>query len=145
MTVDEVNQLCKNTLIDHLGIEFTEIGSGFVIARMPVDNRTMQPMNLLHGGATMALAETVGSVGSYVMVDQSKFDIVGIEINANHIGNTNAKYVVAKAEIIHKGQKTHVWDIRISDQYDRPISVCRLTNMIIEKIGGRRDEKHFTQ
>ena len=135
MTVDEVNQLCRNTLIDHLGIEFTEITDGFVVARMPVDKRTIQPMNLLHGGATLALAESVGSVGSYVMVDRTKYDVVGMEINANHIGNTNAKYVIATGEIIHKGQKTHVWDIKISDQYNSPISVCRLTNMIIEKNG----------
>ena len=135
MTVEDVNQLCKNTLIEHLGIEFTEIGIGYIVARMPVDNRTMQPMNLLHGGASMALAETVGSVGSYVMIDQTKFDVLGIEINGNHIGNTNAKYVVATGVVIHKGLKTHVWDIKISDQYNNPISLCRITNMILEKKG----------
>jgi uncharacterized protein (TIGR00369 family) len=95
-------------------------------------------MRLLHGGATMALAETVGSVGSYVMIDQSKFDVVGMEINGNHIGNTQSEYVEATGTIIHKGAKTHVWDIRINDQFNNPVSVCRMTNMIIDKL--RRKE-----
>ncbi len=137
LSVSEIQELCKCTLIDHLGIEFIEVSYGKVIARMPVDKRTQQPMRLLHGGATMALAETVGSVGSYVMVDQSQFDVVGMEINGNHIGNTKSEYVVATATIIHKGSKTHVWDIRINDQFSNPISVCRMTNMIIDKIRGR--------
>jgi 1,4-dihydroxy-2-naphthoyl-CoA hydrolase len=138
MTITEINNLCKNTLIDHLGIEITEAKEGFIVARMPVDKRTIQPMKLLHGGATMALAETIGSVGSYIMVDNTKFDVVGIEINGNHIGNTKAAYVIATANIIHKGQKTHVWDIRINDEFNNPISICRLTVMVVDKVEERK-------
>ena len=133
MTVSEVNNLCKNTLIDHLGIEITEVADGMIKARMPVDRRTKQPMDLLHGGATMALAETVGSVGSYLLIDQKKFDIVGIEINGNHIGNTKGNYVEAIGKIIHRGTKTHVWDIQVVDEYMSPVSVCRITNMVVDK------------
>jgi uncharacterized protein (TIGR00369 family) len=140
LSVVQIHELCKNTLIDHLGIEFIEVAHGKIVARMPVDKRTHQPMRLLHGGATMALAETVGSVGSYVIVDQSKYDVVGMEINGNHIGNTKSEYVIATGTIIHKGTKTHVWDIRISDQLNNPISVCRMTNMIIDKMK-RKDKQ----
>jgi 1,4-dihydroxy-2-naphthoyl-CoA hydrolase len=136
MTIEKLNILCSNTLISHLGIEFTELGDGFIRARMPVDERTKQPMGLLHGGATLALAETVGSAGSFAMVDPKKYNVVGMEVNGNHIGNTKARYVEATGTIIHKGKKTHVWDIRIEDEHCNPVSVCRVTNMIIEKREG---------
>jgi 1,4-dihydroxy-2-naphthoyl-CoA hydrolase len=128
----ELNISCQNTLIDHLGIEFTEVKSGLLKARMPVDRRTIQPMKLLHGGAIMALAETIGSAGSYTLIDPKKYYVVGIEINGNHIGNTTTSYVTATAKILHKGKTTHVWDIRVNDEHDKPVSICRMTNMIIE-------------
>lgn len=126
-----VNNLCKNTLIDHLGIEFIEVAEGKIIARMPVDTRTIQPAKRLHGGATMALAETVGSVGSFVMVDSTKFHILGAEISGSHISTTVENEVYAIAEIVHKGSSSHVWEIRIEDITHKLISICRLTNRII--------------
>lgn len=133
--VDEVNKFCKNTLIDQLGIMITEIEGTTVKAVMPVDHRTKQPMGLLHGGAAMALVETVGSVGSYLMVDHTKFDVVGMEINGNHVGNTYGKMVYAVGKLLHKGKKTHVWSVDVFDECDQPISICRITNMILEKNG----------
>jgi 1,4-dihydroxy-2-naphthoyl-CoA hydrolase len=133
--VDEINKFCKNTLIEHLGIVFTEITEDTVKATMPVDHRTKQPMGLLHGGAAMALVETVGSVGSYVLVDHTQFDVVGMEINGNHVGNTFEKMAYAVGKLLHKGKRTHVWGVNIYDEKDRPISICRITNMIVEKNG----------
>lgn len=132
MTLD-LNKLCKNTLVEHLGIEFTESGDNYLKAKMPVDNRTLQPMGILHGGASLALAETVGSAGSYAIVDREKFNVVGMQITANHIGSVSDGYVVAHATLVHKGTKTHIWDIEISTPDNRKISICRLTNMLIEK------------
>jgi uncharacterized domain 1 len=130
-TIEKVNDLCKNTLIDHLGIEFIEVSEGKVVARMPIDERTIQPAKRLHGGATMALAETVGSVGSFLMVDNSKFHVLGAEISGSHIATTTENEVYAVAEIVHRGSSSHVWEIRIEDKTHKLISICRLTNRII--------------
>ena len=135
MTVENINELCRNSMIDHLGIVITEMNEHTVRATMPVDKRTKQPLGLLHGGAVMALAETVGSLGSYNLVDPLKYDVVGMEINGNHIGNKKSSYVYAVARIIHRGKITHVWSVDIFDEKDTPISVCRITNMVIEKNG----------
>ena len=133
LSVENINELCRNSLIDHLGITITEMNENTVRATMPVDNRTKQPLGLLHGGAVMALAETVGSLGSYNLVDPLKFDVVGIEINGNHIGNTKSSYVYAVAKLIHHGKITHVWSVDIFDEENTPISVCRMTNMVLER------------
>lgn len=133
MTLEEINTYCKNSLIGNLGIEITELAEGKVIARMPVDHRTIQPVGILHGGATLALAETIAGVGSMFLLDDSKVHVVGMEVNGNHIGSTNADWVIGTATIIHKGRRTHVWDIRIQDDQNSPVSVCRVTNMIVEK------------
>ncbi len=133
LIINELNDFCKNSLIDHLDIKFIKSKEGYLEAKMPVDRRTIQPMGLLHGGAIMALAETVGSAGSYLLIDRDKFDVMGIEINGNHIANTKTDYVVAVGEIIHKGQITHVWSIKVFDADNVPVSVCRLTNIIINK------------
>lgn len=130
---EELNDFCKNSLVDHLGIEFTDAGEGYLKARMPVDKRTIQPMGILHGGASLALAETLGSAGSYSMVDKSKYNVVGVQMNANHVGSISDDYVYAHASILHKGSRTHVWDIIITAEDGRKISVCRLTNMLVEK------------
>jgi uncharacterized protein (TIGR00369 family) len=130
---EELNDFCKNSLVDHLGIEFTDAGEGYLKARMPVDKRTIQPMGILHGGASLALAETLGSAGSYSMVDKSKYNVVGMQMNANHVGSISDDYVYAHASILHKGSRTHVWDIIITAKDGRKISVCRLTNMLVEK------------
>lgn len=134
-SIDELNKFCSNTLIDHLGIEFTEVGIAKMRARMPVDRRTIQPMKLLHGGAMLALAETVGSAGSFVMVDSSSTSVVGMSVSANHIGNTKGQFVEAIGKLIHKGINTHIWDVKIVDETGKAISICRVTNMLIKKEG----------
>jgi 1,4-dihydroxy-2-naphthoyl-CoA hydrolase len=140
LSVEDINEFCKNSLIDHLGIEITGISTDTVKATMPVDNRTKQPLGLLHGGAVMALVETAGSIGSYNLVDPGKYDVVGIEINGNHIGNTKCRFVYAIAHLIHHGKKTHVWNVDIFDEENTPISVCRITNMVLEKTGKQLED-----
>ncbi|PKP33074.1 MAG: thioesterase [Bacteroidetes bacterium HGW-Bacteroidetes-17] len=132
-TLDELNNFNDNTLMSQLGIEYLEIADGFVKAKMPVDHRTMQPMGILHGGASLALAETIGSMGSALMVDLSKFDVRGASISANHVGSIREGFVYGNAKLVHKGKYTHVWDIVITDENERRISISRLTNMIIKK------------
>jgi 1,4-dihydroxy-2-naphthoyl-CoA hydrolase len=133
LSVQSLNEICKNTLANHLGIVITEVGDDFIKATMPVDNRTKQPYGLLHGGAVMSLAETLGGAGSSSLIDGLKFKVVGIEINGNHIGNTKCSSVYAVGKLIHKGRKTHVWNIEVYDEEKHLLSVCRLTNMILEK------------
>ena len=132
-SLDELNNFSNNTLMAQLGIEYLEIADGYVKAKMPVDHRTMQPMGILHGGASLALAETIGSMGSALMVDLSKYDVRGASISANHVGSIREGFVYGNARLVHKGKYTHVWDIVISDENERRISISRLTNMIIEK------------
>jgi len=104
------------TLNAHLGIEFIEIGDDYLKAKMPVDHRTHQPMGLLHGGASVALAETLGSSGAYLAVDASQYNVVGLEINANHIRGVRSGFVIGTARPLHMGKTTHVWEIRITDE-----------------------------
>ncbi len=128
-----INAGNKNTLMESLGIEFTDASEGYVEAKMPVDSRTHQPMGLLHGGATAALAETLGSIGSYMLIDRNTEATVGIEVNANHMKGVKSGWVTGKAQILHKGRKLHVWNIEVFDEMENKIAVCRLTNMIIQK------------
>ncbi len=130
--VRELNNLCSNTMVSHLGIEFTDAGEGFIKAKMPVDNRTIQPSGILHGGASLALAETLGSAGSYLMVDREKYNVVCMQMSGNHLSKVSSGYVHAHATILYRGSRTHIWDVRISDENDRTAAICRLTNMIIE-------------
>ena len=120
-------------MVEHLGIEFLELGEKFISAKMPVDHRTHQPMGLLHGGASIALAETLGSVASSIIIDMDKFACVGLEINANHIKSARSGFVIGKATPIHLGKKTHVWDIKIRNEDDELICISRLTVAVIEK------------
>jgi len=120
-------------MVEHLGIEFSGHGKDFIEARMPVDHRTHQPMGLLHGGASVALAETLGSVASSLLIDLNKQACVGIEINANHIKSVRHGYVTGKAMPIHIGKKTHVWDIRITSDSGELVCISRLTVAIIDK------------
>ena len=131
--VQQMNALCKNTLIDNLGIEFISVDEGVVVARMPVDERTLQPFKILHGGASLALAETVASAGSAMMTDLSVSAVVGLEVNGNHIGSASSGFVFATASLIHKGERTHVWNIEIVDDISRKIMIGRVTVMIIPK------------
>ena len=126
-----LNKLCDNTMVKHLGIEFTEISIGHVVAKMPVDERTIQPMKRLHGGASMALAESVGRAGSLILIDSEKFAVLGVEISGSHVGTTSDAFVFGIGTIVHQGKTSHVWEIRIEDQNGKLISLCRLTNRII--------------
>ena len=128
-----LNEMSKNTMLSHLGIEFTAIGEDFLKATMPVDHRTHQPMGLLHGGASAALAETLGSFVSHLVMDSTKFDCVGLEINANHIRPKTEGVVTGIAKPIHLGSKTHIWEIRIEDERGKLICISRLTIAVLPK------------
>jgi len=131
--VHDIQPLGKNTIAEQIGIEFMEIGPDFLKGRMPVDHRTHQPYGLLHGGASCVLAETLGSVASALVIDQSKFICVGLEINANHIRGVREGFVTGIATPIHIGASTHVWDIRIQDDRDKLVCISRLTVAILPK------------
>jgi 1,4-dihydroxy-2-naphthoyl-CoA hydrolase len=133
VTPDILNSLSKNTLAEHLGIEFTAIGDDYLEARMPVDARTHQPMGLLHGGASVVLAETLGSVGATLCVDDSTQYCVGLEINANHLKGVRSGFVTGVARPIHIGRKTQVWEIRISNERKEPVCVSRITIAVLDK------------
>lgn len=127
---EKVNEMSKGTMIENLGIEFTEVQVGLIKAKMPVDERTFQPFKLLHGGASAALMESIGSFGSHVLVQEKGQAAVGIEINANHVGSAMSGYVEGVAKIVHQGSSTHVWQIDIFREDGKLISTGRLTNLI---------------
>lgn len=132
-SLEELNATSKDTLMEHLGIEYLEVKEGYVKAKMPVDKRTKQPFDVLHGGASIALAETIASLGSAVLVDLEKNDVRGAAVTANHIGAVARGFVYAEAKLIHRGSITHVWDIEIKDQGGYRISVSRITVITIPK------------
>jgi len=132
MTIEELNSLCPGTLMEHLNIVYTEIGEDYLCASMPVNKTTWQPMKILHGGATMALIESVGSALSLVLLDDSGYTAKGMEINANHILSVKQGLVFAKAKIIHKGIRSHVIEIIVTNEQDKVVCVSRLTNMIVK-------------
>lgn len=129
-----INGMNKNTLMEQLGIECVEIGKDYIISRMPVDQRTHQPMGLLHGGASAALIESIGSMGSTLLIDLEKQQPVGLEINCNHIGGVKSGFVIATGKIVHAGKRTHLWQVDIHEEASKKL-VCtgRLTVMIIDK------------
>lgn len=131
--VSDIQPLGNNTIAEVIGLEFTEIGTDFLKGRMPVDHRTHQPYGLLHGGASCVLAETLGSVASALVIDQSKFICVGLEINANHVRGVRSGFVTGTASPIHIGATTHVWDIRIVDEREKLVCISRLTVAILPK------------
>lgn len=137
MTKDEILKLCntysKNTLMETLNIEYIDVGDDFLTAKMPVDSKVHQPLGLLHGGASVALAESVGSAASMLFVDPKKYEVRGIEISANHLKSKREGEVTATAKIIHKGKKLHLWEIKITDEQGQLISLCKLSNMILTK------------
>lgn len=135
-TLEILNSWNQNTMGGHLGMEFTEIGENFLCARMPVDHRTHQPMGLLHGGASAALAETLGSVAGIMQVDSEKQACVGIEINANHVKSVRNGFVYGKATPVHIGKKTQVWDIRITNNNGDLVCVSRLTLAVLDRAKG---------
>jgi 1,4-dihydroxy-2-naphthoyl-CoA hydrolase len=133
MNLTNLKEMGKGTLLEALGIEITELGEGRVVATMPVDHRTHQPFGLLHGGASVALAETVASIGSYALVDQETENVVGLEINANHVRAVRNGTVTATGTVLHRGKTTMVWDIKIVDEHQRLVCVSRCTIAVIKK------------
>lgn len=133
-TIEQLNKMNKNTLMETLGIEFMKSGVDYVKAKMPVDSKTHQPMGLLHGGASVALIESIGSLGSALLCDLNVEYPVGLEVNANHIGGVSSGNVIGIGKLLHAGKKTHVWQVDISDESnDKLICTGRLTVMIIQK------------
>lgn len=129
----QCNEFSKNTLMETLEIKFVDAGSDFLTATMPVNPRVHQPMGLLHGGASVALAESVGSAASMLYVNPEIEEVRGIEIAANHLKSKKEGLVTGTARIIHKGRSIHLWEIRITDEEDKLISICKLTNMVLTK------------
>ncbi|MCS6831939.1 MAG: hotdog fold thioesterase [Flammeovirgaceae bacterium] len=123
----------RSNMTAHVDILFLEVNEQHLIARMPVDYRTTQPMGILHGGASVVLAETLGSVGALAHIDSSKYYPVGLEINANHIRTVRNGYVYGKATPIHLGRRTHVWGIEITDEEGKLVCISRLTVAILER------------
>ena len=133
ITLADLNAMNKGTMGENLGIEFTEIEEDRISATMPVDHRTVQPYGILHGGASVSLAETLGSVAAHCSIDFSKYLSVGLEINANHIRSARSGYVTGTAKAVHIGKSTHVWAIEIVDEAEKLICTSRITMAIIEK------------
>ena len=132
LTLEQLNSTRQNTLVETLGILITEIGDDCLTATMPVDHRTHQPMGIMHGGASVSLAETVGSIASFMAVDD-EHHCVGVDINANHIRAVRSGLVTATASPIHRGKSTHVWEIKIKDQTDRLVCASRLTMAVLKR------------
>jgi 1,4-dihydroxy-2-naphthoyl-CoA hydrolase len=133
LTAADLSPLGKNTMAEHIGIQFTEVGPDYLRGTMPVDHRTNQPYGLLHGGASCVLAETLGSVASAYVIDHSKFYCVGLEINANHVRGAKSGMVTGTARPLHLGASTHVWEIKIEDEREKLICVSRLTVMVVPR------------
>jgi 1,4-dihydroxy-2-naphthoyl-CoA hydrolase len=134
---EKVLQLCndwsKNTLMETLEIEYIDAGPDFLKAKMPVNSRVHQPMGLLHGGASVALAESVGSAASIMFVNPEKQEVRGIEISANHLKAKREGTIYATATIIHQGRSIHLWEIKITDEQDNLVCLCKLTNMVLPR------------
>lgn len=137
LSLEEVKNFGLDTMASQLGIKWEALGEDFLQMSMPVDNRTRQPYGLLHGGASCVLAETVGSLGSALVIDSDKFYCVGLEINANHIRGVRSGKVVATCTPLHLGRTTHVWDIKIHDEYLKLVCVSRHTVAIISLQDGK--------
>jgi 1,4-dihydroxy-2-naphthoyl-CoA hydrolase len=134
---EQMLKLCKewsnNTLMQTLEIEYIDVGDDYLVATMPVNSRVHQPMGILHGGASVALAESVGSAASLMFINPEKQEVRGIEISANHVRSKREGLVTATAKILHKGASIHLWEIRIVDENEKLISLCKLTNMVLSR------------
>ncbi|GGZ71265.1 PaaI family thioesterase [Algibacter mikhailovii] len=127
------NEVCKNTLMETLDIEIVDFGPDFVLGKMPVTPKVHQPDGVLHGGATAALAETLGSFAAEILMDLDKVFVRGIEISANHLKSVRTGYVYAKASYLHKGRTTQLLEIRVTDDHDNLVSLCKLTTIALPK------------
>jgi 1,4-dihydroxy-2-naphthoyl-CoA hydrolase len=133
ITLEMLNGMSANTMVENIGIIYTAIGDDFLEAKMPVDKRTHQPLGLLHGGASVALAETLGSVAAMCCLDPNLQYCVGLDINANHIKAVREGFVTGKVTPLHIGKKTHVWEIRITTETNDLVCISRITMAIIDK------------
>ncbi len=127
------NEICKGTLMETLDITYIDVGENFLLARMPVTPKVHQPDGVLHGGASVALAESVGSAASYIFLNAKEFFVRGIEISANHVKSIKEGYVYARASILHKGRTTQLWEIKITDEDGKLISNCKLTTIALPR------------
>ena len=132
-SLDQLNTISKKTMVDHLGIEFTAVGEDYLEATMPVDHRTKQPMGLLHGGASVALAETMGSLAASLTIDLSKQACVGLEINANHVRGVKDGKVKGIVKPVHVGKSTQIWEIKIYNDSEQLCCISRITMAILDK------------
>jgi 1,4-dihydroxy-2-naphthoyl-CoA hydrolase len=132
-TLQDAQQRVAGTMIDHIGIMITEVGENFLKGTMPVDHRTVQPMQILHGGASVTLAETLGSLAATLVIDNEKKFCVGLDINANHIRAVTNGMVTGVAKPLHIGSSTQVWSIEITDEQNRLVCISRLTMAVLEK------------
>jgi 1,4-dihydroxy-2-naphthoyl-CoA hydrolase len=133
LTVDDLKPLGKDTMAEHIGIEWLEVGNNFLKATMPVDQRTRQPYGLLHGGASVTLAETIGSVAAAMVIDTKEFICVGLEINANHLRSAREGIVTGIASPLHIGSSTQVWEIKIYDENEKLVCISRITVAVLRK------------
>lgn len=131
-SLEEVQQRGIGTMVDHIGIIITEVGSNFLRGTMPVDHRTVQPMQILHGGASVALAETLGSIAANLVVDSENKYCVGLDINANHIRAAKKGFVTGVAKPLHLGSSTQLWSIEITDEENRLVCINRLTMAVLD-------------
>lgn len=127
------NDTSKGTLMETLGIVYTDVGENFLVAKMPVSSKVHQPEGVLHGGASVALAESVGSMAAHIFMNTKELSVRGIEISANHVKSIRTGDVYAKATIVHKGRTTQIWDVKITDEQNNLISVCKLTTIALQK------------
>ena len=132
-TLEQIEAFQKNTMTDHLGIKITDYGNNYICGKMPVDHRTNQPYGLLHGGASVAFAETLGSIGAGMQIDYNNQSVVGVEINASHLKSIKKGWVYGRAQPLRVGKTIQVWDINITDKDDNLICVSRLTLAVIKK------------
>ncbi|GAB7087084.1 PaaI family thioesterase [Marinifilum fragile] len=131
--LESLNKMCSETLMEHLGIIYTEVGEDYLVAEMEVTSNHWQPMKILHGGATLALAESVGSALSVIHTDLAAYDVKGMEINANHIRSLRKGKITAKAKFVHRGKMTHIVEVNVLNEQEKLVSICRITNVIIKK------------
>ncbi len=132
--LSELSKIAEGTMVAHIGIEFVEIGDNFLKAKMPVDNRTIQAAGILHGGASVALAETIGSVAASMTINPDKNYCVGLEINANHIKSVSSGVVFGTGKPIHLGRSTQIWEIKIRSEEGKLITISRITLAVLNKI-----------
>ncbi|WP_149243187.1 hotdog fold thioesterase [Dyadobacter sp. 32] len=133
LSLEAIHSFSQNTISNHLGIEFIEIGTDYIVAKMPVDHRTHQPFGILHGGASVVLAETLGSIASFMcMKPEQKQLAVGLEINANHVRSVKEGFVYGRVTPIHVGRTTHLWEIKITNEQNKLVCISRLTVAIVD-------------